>query len=236
MWNGKKKAITFSFDDGCTQDIRLIELLNRYGFKATFNINSGKLGGNGTLERCGKIIPFDKVKPDEVKDVYKDHEVAVHTRTHPHLPPLNEERIIDEVEGDRRELSRLCGYEVVGMAYPGGGVNNDDRVAKIVKEKTGVKYARTIASTCAFSQQENLHRFNPSIYWIDPRHRTEVVENFFALETDEPQLLYIWGHSFELDAGYHEFYWKQFEAWCERLAGKSEIFYGTNRQVLLGMD
>ena len=31
MWNGKKKAVTFSFDDGVTQDIRLIEILNRYG-------------------------------------------------------------------------------------------------------------------------------------------------------------------------------------------------------------
>ena len=26
----KKKAITFSYDDGVTQDIRLIELLNKY--------------------------------------------------------------------------------------------------------------------------------------------------------------------------------------------------------------
>ena len=31
MWNGKTKAITFSFDDGITQDIRLIEILNKHG-------------------------------------------------------------------------------------------------------------------------------------------------------------------------------------------------------------
>ena len=40
MWNGKKKAITFSFDDGVRQDVRLIEILNRYNLKATFNLNS----------------------------------------------------------------------------------------------------------------------------------------------------------------------------------------------------
>ena len=40
-WNGKKKAITFSFDDGILQDIRAIEILNRYGLKATFNISTG---------------------------------------------------------------------------------------------------------------------------------------------------------------------------------------------------
>ena len=38
MWDGKKKAITFSFDDGVTQDIRLVEIFNKYGLKCTFNI------------------------------------------------------------------------------------------------------------------------------------------------------------------------------------------------------
>ena len=40
MWNGKLKAVTFSYDDGVTQDIRFIEMLDRYGLKGTFNINS----------------------------------------------------------------------------------------------------------------------------------------------------------------------------------------------------
>ena len=40
MFNGKKKALTFSYDDGVTQDIRLIEIFNKYNLKATFNLNS----------------------------------------------------------------------------------------------------------------------------------------------------------------------------------------------------
>jgi len=51
MWQGKKRAVTLSFDDGVTQDIRLIEMLDRYGLKATFNINSGLLGKPGQLIR-----------------------------------------------------------------------------------------------------------------------------------------------------------------------------------------
>ena len=47
MWNGKKKAVTFSFDDGVTQDIKTLEILNKYGLKATFNLNSGFLGCKG---------------------------------------------------------------------------------------------------------------------------------------------------------------------------------------------
>ena len=41
MWNGKKKAVTFSYDDGVTQDRRLVEMMNTYGVKGTFNLNSG---------------------------------------------------------------------------------------------------------------------------------------------------------------------------------------------------
>ena len=37
---GKTKALTFSYDDGEKQDIRLIQLFNKYGLKGTFNLNS----------------------------------------------------------------------------------------------------------------------------------------------------------------------------------------------------
>ena len=41
MWNGKKKAVTFSYDDVVTQDRRLMEMMNTYVVKGTFNLNSG---------------------------------------------------------------------------------------------------------------------------------------------------------------------------------------------------
>ena len=44
MFNGKNKAFTFSFDDGVLQDIRFIELINKYGLKCTFNLNSEFFG------------------------------------------------------------------------------------------------------------------------------------------------------------------------------------------------
>ena len=62
MWNGKKKAVTFSFDDGVTQDIRTIEILNKYGLKATFNLNSGLLGLGGEAKWIdGIVVPHNKV-------------------------------------------------------------------------------------------------------------------------------------------------------------------------------
>lgn len=228
MWDGKKKAITFSFDDGVTQDIRLVEILNKYGLKCTFNINSELLGKEGYLS--GLKVQHNKIDPKDVKTLYAGHEVAVHTLTHPNLTKLDEKEIIRQVEEDRKNLSTLCGYEVIGMAYPCGGVNNDDRVADIIKKNTGVKYARTITSTNNFDLQDNLYRFNPSVYYID-KDFEEVVDTFLALKTDKPQLMYIWGHSYEMDVGYIS--WDRFESICKKLSGKEDIFYGTNKEVLL---
>ncbi len=231
MWNGKKKAVTFSFDDGVTQDIRLIEILNKYGLKGTFNLNSSLLGLAGSLDRNGNIVTHDKVMPSRLKEIYAGHEVAVHTLTHPNLTALAEELIVYQVEEDRKALERLCGYPVVGMAYPCGGVNNDERVAKILRERTGVKYSRTITSSYSFRpQKENLHQFNPTVYYIEDCFE-EIVDKFLASESEEDELLYIWGHAYEMDAEYIS--WEKFESICKKLAGRSDIFYGTNREVLL---
>ena len=231
MWNQKKKAVTFSFDDGVTQDIRLIEILNRYGLKGTFNLNSELLGKDGALVRNDRRVDHIKVNPADVSRIYAGHEVAVHTLTHPMLPDLEEAEVIRQVEEDRRNLSGLCGYEVVGMAYPGGGVNFNERVAEIIRLHTGVKYARTTVSTHCFNEQTALHTFHPSVYYIE-EDLDRMVDEFLAAESDEPQLLYIWGHSYEMDAEYIS--WARFEEICRKLSGRADIFYGTNREVLLG--
>lgn len=36
---GKSKCVTFSYDDARKSDIRLSDMLNKYGIKCTFNIN-----------------------------------------------------------------------------------------------------------------------------------------------------------------------------------------------------
>ena len=94
MWNGKNKAVTFSFDDGVTQDLRLIELLDKYGLKATFNLNPSLLGLTKEVVRNERTVSHNKVDPYEVREIYKNHEVAVHTLTHPNLTGLLDDAII----------------------------------------------------------------------------------------------------------------------------------------------
>ena len=227
----KKKAITFSYDDGVTQDIRLIELLNKYGLKCTFNLNSELLAHRGTLIRNGLRISHYKVHPEDVRSFYEGHEIAAHTLHHLNLTQLNEEDIIYEVETDRLNLSELVGYEVVGMAYPCGGVNNDDRVAAIIKKNTGVKYSRTITTTSSFDLQENLYRFNPTTYHLDFEKMMQLGREFVALKPETPKIFYIWGHSYEMD--YRPDYWIRLEEFFQLISNRGDIFYGTNKDVLL---
>ena len=230
MYQGKNKAITFSYDDGVTQDRRLIEILNRYGLKATFNINSGLLDRpDDFLMIDGKKIGHAKVSAAEVRRLYQGHEVAVHTLTHPNLTELDEQEIVRQVEEDRKNLSALAGYEVTGMAYPCGGVNNDDRVAQVLKEHTAVRYARTITSSNSFAPQENLLRCNPSVSQREWADMEKMADEFLAMQAETPQLFYIWGHSYEFDINDT---WDRFEAFCKKISGHSDIFYGTNREVL----
>ncbi len=229
--SGKMKAVTFSYDDGVTQDIHLIELMNKYGLKCTFNLNSELLGKSGMLIREGQRVAHYKVNPEDVKYIYEDHEVAVHTLTHPNLTQQTEEEIVRQVEQDRKNLSDLAGYEVIGMAYPCGGVNNDDRVAEIIRANTGVQYSRTITSAHSFVPQANLLRFNPSVSHMEWEKMFELGRKFVELQPETPQIFYIWGHSYELD--YASDCWPKMEEFFRLISGQDDIFYGTNREVLL---
>lgn len=230
-WQGKNKAITFSYDDGVTQDIRLIELLNKYNLKCTFNLNSGLLSKKSIIVRNDNKISHYKVHPDDVKYIYDGHEVAAHTLTHPLLTQCDTQEIIRQVETDRLNLSQLVGYEVVGMAYPCGAPNTDDRVANIIRENTGVKFARTVISNNSFEKQKDLLQFDPSVYHLRFDDMFKLGKEFIELKTETPKIFYIWGHSYEMD--FESDYWVKLEDFFKLVSGKDDIFYGTNKEVLL---
>lgn len=231
MYNGKKKAITFSYDDGVTQDKRLIEILDNYGLKCTFNLNSELLGLRGSLIRSGVQINHTKNSVDKVAKIYKNHEIAAHTLTHPCLREVADDEVIRQVEEDRKNLEKISGKKVVGMAYPGGGVNFDEHVAELIRENTGIKYARTTISSYSFDLQEDLFTFKPTVYhYVDWDKMIQLGSEFVRMETETPKLLYIWGHSYEFDINDS---WDSFEHFCKMISGKDDIFYGTNSEVLL---
>lgn len=222
-----RKAVTLSFDDGVKQDAQTIALLKKYGLKATFNLNSGKFGECVNLGPEQNNAVHDKWQADEIRDVYQGMEVAAHTCTHPDLKALSKVRIIEELVHDYMRLSELVGYEVIGMAYPGGPPNYNRFVMETIRENTRIRYARAFCSTYRFDIPEDYMEWRPTVHVLDPAFDC-LLEEFQQAEGDA--LFYLWAHSYEFDV--HNA-WDRVEEIFEKLSRLEGAAFLTNREVLL---
>lgn len=222
LWpEGRRKALTFSYDDGVFQDRRLIAIMRANGLKGTFNLNSGFLGWKDDIIRDGRQIDHSHIPPEEVARLYEGFEVAVHTVSHPDLTALSDEAVLYEVLTDRVALERLVGYPVRGMAYPFG---TTDRRVRALLAHCGIRFARGVRVTGDFSLPQD------SYDWACSCHH-EGLEPLIApfLEDDgELKLLSVWGHSYEFD---QKDSWPVIEAQMERLGGHADVWYAENSQV-----
>lgn len=232
MFDGKLKAVTFSFDDGVTQDKRLIEIFNKYGLKSTFNLNSGKLGLAGQWTCAGVLINHIKFTAEELPEIYAGHEVASHTVTHAGISKMADADILHQVNDDVDTLSSIMGYPVVGFAYPGvGGCPLvTDELREFIRNNTKVQYARVCEATHNFDLQDDLYNFKPTCHNDDSKLLFELAHKFIDMKPDKPQLFYVMGHAYSFDA--HDS-WDTFEEFCKLISGHDDTFYGTNKQCLL---
>ncbi|GBF75120.1 polysaccharide deacetylase [Paenibacillus sp. 598K] len=209
---GRLKALTLSYDDGRTQDRRLVELLDRYGLRATFHLNSGKWDHEGYITRA------------ETGTLFKNHEISAHTVNHPFLDRTAPEVWVTEIIEDRRALEEVAGYPVRGMSYPFGTYN--DEVARTLPQ-LGIRYSRTVHSTHSFELPDDPLRWHPTC------HHKEMLT--MADKFEEPSwspkasLFYVWGHSYEFD---NDNNWEMMETFCQRMGDRDDIWYATNIEIL----
>ena len=104
-------------------------------------------------------------------------------------------------------------------------------LAKLIRDNTGVKYSRTITCSDNFDLQDNLYRFNPTVYHLDFDKIIRMGTDFINMTPDKPQIFYIWGHTYEFD--YASDYRVKFEEFLKLISNRDDIFYGTNKEVLL---
>lgn len=208
---GKRIAVTTSFDDGVVEDRRVIAAFNEWGLKGTFNLNSGAFGRPGHVEAT------------EVADLYRGHEVAVHTVTHPWLTRLDDAQIAREVLEDRVALEDLVGYPVRGMAYPYGDFNQ--HVIDVLR-RLGIVYARTTvnAQPC-FPVTEPLAWPATGHQYVD-----KLTDRFTAMYENKSAtgVFFIWGHTYEFDRKND---WPSLERIYRPLAGKPDVWYCTNLEL-----
>ena len=165
--------------------------------------------------------------------MYKGHEVSVHSANHPNLVMLSKTDVIYEILEDRKELERLVGYPVRGMAYPFG--NTDDKVIEAMNG-LGIDYARTVGDSYNFEIPKDFLRWFPTIhqfskaYWEpnQPEKDKKELELFYKtidifLKSNELAVLDIWGHSWELGTDQNK--WNEAEKFFKLLSNNKSIYY-----------
>ena len=222
--DGKVKVLTLSYDDGVVQDIRLIGILDKYGIKGTFNVNSKcYLPEDAVREKY-----YGRMKLSEAQKLYigSGHEVAVHAYSHPFLEKLDTAEIIYEITEDRRAIESHYGTIARGMAYPFGTYS--DKVVDIL-EKCHIAYARTVKSTYSFGFPENWLTLHPTCHHKDERLE-ELITRFVETTNkyNNPEMFYLWGHSYEFD---NDNNWDVIERFVEKAGGHDHIWYATNIEI-----
>ena len=221
--NGCTKAFTLSYDDGVTQDKRLVKIFNTYRLKATFNLNSSLQ--NERNNWIGKNDTFIcRMNTDELEQVYLGHEIAVHSLTHPHLELLPPYEAYRELYEDKKNLELLFAEIVRGMAYPYGTYNN---TIKQINKMIGLNYCRTVNSTYKFDPPGDFLEWNPTCHH-SYSELFSLAQDFIESSPDKLSIFYVWGHSYEFD---EEDNWDLVEKFSGFISGKEDIWYATNGQI-----
>lgn len=214
--DGKKKALTMSYDDCAVHDRRLVEIFNKYHIKGTFHLISERM-----------MHENSEIKLSDIPVLYAGHEVSCHSLTHPFFDQIPKEELLHEMLEDKLTLEKACGYPVRGMSYPNGIITED--VLNCLRV-LGFKYGRSTISTNGFKLPADFMQWTPTCH-----HSGNIIGKidefrnaYYALP-----LFYIWGHSFELPRNTPTSSWEMMEEFCDKFTATFEdtVWYATNIEI-----
>ena len=224
------KAVTLSYDDGVEQDEDLLNILNTYGLKATFNINSALMAPEGTVyppDQLHRRLPESKIRRIYLKD---GHEIALHSLHHKYMDQLSTGQILYELIEDRVRLERMTGQLDRGFAAPYGNIS-----AELEKclELSGIVYGRGVSCSMSLELPNNLCNISPSCRHNSPG--TDALVEHFCNESPlrefhnrNPWLFYMWGHSYEFE---RDNSWQRIKELAKQLGRRDDVWYATNLEV-----
>ncbi len=220
---GKPKAFTLSYDDGVKADLRLLSIMQKYGLKGTFNLNSRLFDCENWHGRMDEAETFNAFNDS-------GQEVALHGARHIFLNKVPLPEAIREVVDNRQYLESKFGRIIRGMAYAYNGFNED--IKRVLKD-LGVAYARTTKPTYSFDIPQDWLELNPTCHHSDKR-LNELTDRFLncsprdEFKHREGWLFYVWGHSYEYDDNGN---WDIIEDLGKRLCERRDVWFATNIEV-----
>lgn len=224
---GKSRAFTLSYDDGVIQDRRLTELLRSYGLKCSFNLNSALLGHEERFQFPGKKeVDMSKIQAEEVKELYRDHEICGHGLYHSAVDSVGTPLAMYEIIEDKRRLEALAGRPIKMFAYPFGLYDQD---AIDVLRLAGYQGARTIHSTHGFDLPQNFLAWDPTCHHGDEK-LMELAHQFLEGFAIQPRLFYVWGHAYEFDGDDN---WAVIEELAKFMSEhRDEVWFASNGEIM----
>lgn len=132
-WSREMQLIT-SWDDGYPSDLRLGELLRRYGISGTFFVPRRNSEGKPVLTG------------PEVRELSALHEIGGHTLDHVYLRGVRSNVAHHQIRTGKAWIEDELGKPISSFCYPGGKYNSE--VIRAVRT-AGFKWARTTENLCS---------------------------------------------------------------------------------------
>jgi L-malate glycosyltransferase len=227
--------MTTSWDDGDPLDLRVAELLAKYGLTGTFYV-----------PRSGQRAVMHA---SEIRELSKTFEIGGHTLEHVAIDRLSEGDTRVQLSGSREWIEQLTGKDCRVFCFPGGKFRN--KQLRLVRE-AGYQAARTVELLSTRSPQcvdglwlipttvqvfphgpsayakNALKRFSSSVMFrprrgLLTRDWAALAKELFFRTIERGGVFHLWGHSWEIE---EQGQWKNLEnflmtmcRWREELKG-----------------
>lgn len=184
------KYFVFAIDDGTIFDKKVISIFNKYGIKATFNLNSGLQD----FVWFKDWLEVRRLKLEENKNIYNGHEVASHSLTHPFLTSLSDEDVYREVNEDINNLRNIFHRDIKTFSFPFDGF--DERTINIIKG-LGITHIILPAIDDSFRFPIDTYHIKVTSWNID-----DALNKFDIFIKDEQAEIFIYlSHSYDYEYG-----------------------------------
>ena len=224
-----KLIVTTSWDDGCKLDLRLAELLGKYGVKGTFYVP--------------RFYLDDPLQESDIVALAERFEIGAHTLNHAVLTTLSFQDAKQEIKGSKVYLEELLGQNISMFCYPKGQYNKDNKIAVrdagFVAART-CNYGDLSRPKDPFEWQITLHASNGSprlIFktWLKSGISVKSLMDWeirakllFDRALKKRGIYHLWGHSWEIDKNEE---WNKLERVISYISGKENVSYVTNGDI-----
>jgi D-inositol-3-phosphate glycosyltransferase len=232
----REVCVTTSWDDGHVLDMRLAELLTRYGITGTFYVSPFDV----------EFSKEERLTTAQVRALSHDFEIGAHTLTHRHLPTLSDEESREEIVQSKAVLEKVLHEPVTSFCYPAG--KYEARHVPMVRD-AGFTLARTVTRFSfgvkdPFRLHTSVHTYD---HWLDiwgllllvrgnPFHFLKLYRRWdrqacymFDYVRTHGGVFHLWGHSWEV-AQHGD--WERLEAVLQYIHAHEGVRYVQNRDLV----